>query len=200
MLAYIKGLVDEITEESVVIETNAGIGFEIRTTGSVLSKMPPRGTEVKMYTYLQVLENDRNIFGFTDKQDLEFFKMLITVNGIGPKGALSILSVLSAEELYRAIMESDSKLLATANGIGKKTAERIVLELKDKVNKKGFVVDFAIDNKKQTVSNDSMQEVSEALVSLGYSNQEAIRAIRKVSNADSLSAEELLKAALKNIF
>ena len=141
------------------------------------------------------------LFGFLRKSDLDMFKLLITVSGIGPKGALGVLSVLDANDLKFAILSGDAKTIATAPGIGKKTAEKTVLELKDKVK-----LEDAFEERLEAMSEkntDSLQQVrqdaSEALVALGYSQTEALKAIRKVDGAKDMDVETLLKAALKHL-
>ena len=132
MIAYIKGVLEDIGVGSVVVDNN-GVGYEISVPDNLVNELPAIGNEVKIYTYLHVREDVMQLFGFLEKSDVEMFCLLITVSGIGPKGALGILSVLTSEDLKFAILAGDAKTISSAPGIGKKTAEKTILELKDKV-------------------------------------------------------------------
>ncbi len=133
MIAYLKGKITDIAEENVVLEVN-DIGYNVKITGRTLGMLPAAGEEVKIYTYTYVREDAIHLYGFLTRDDLKMFKLLITVNGIGPKGALAVLSVMDADELRFAIISGDAKAIAKAPGIGGKTAERAILDLKDKVS------------------------------------------------------------------
>ena len=134
VISFIKGPLVEIVEDTVVIESG-NVGFEIHVPLSVLEKLPGIGKETKLFTYFQVREDAMCLFGFLNRQDLQMFKQLISVNGIGPKGALGVLSALRPEELRRAIVSGDAKAISKAPGIGAKTAQRIILDLKkDKID------------------------------------------------------------------
>lgn len=201
MISYVRGHVADITEGSVVVETG-NIGFEIFMTGSALSQLHI-GENVKLHTYFQVREDAMLLYGFLCKDDLEVFKLLLTVNGVGPKGALGILSGITADELRFAILSDDVKTLSKAPGIGKKTAQKLILELKDKLNLED-AFETKLMHEKETVSaaagcmTDARKEAVEALVALGYSSTDAMRAVRKVSESESGDVEAILKAALKN--
>lgn len=200
MIAYIKGVLEDIGAGMVVIDNN-GIGYEIFVPDNLLSELPAIGNEVKIYTYLHVREDIMQLFGFLEKSDVDMFRLLITVSGIGPKGALGILSVLSSEDLRFAILAGDAKAISSAPGIGKKTAEKAILELKDKVKlEDAFEAKLEKTQKKEQNSNSlARQEAAEALVALGYSQSEALKAIRKVDMTEDMNTETLLKLALKNI-
>ena len=133
MYAYMIGRVAELKEDLLVLEVGS-IGYNIRIPGSVAGLLPPVGEEVKIYTYTSVREDAIQLFGFLTKDDLEMYRQLIAVSGIGPKGGLALLSVMSADELRMAVLAQDAKAIARAPGIGGKTAQRIILELKDKVS------------------------------------------------------------------
>ncbi len=196
MISFIRGILDSVSDDCLVIDVN-GIGFEVRTTERTIKEFYPlEGKEVKVYTYYHVREDDRALYGFNNKKELSIFKMLITVNGVGPKGGLSILNTLPPDELYSAVLLNDSKAISKANGIGQKTAQKIIIELKDKIAKED--ADFS---DVASFSNDDhvMDEAAEALTSLGYSNTAALRAIQKVKYKENMTVEQLLKAALKNI-
>jgi Holliday junction DNA helicase RuvA len=203
MYAYIKGEIADITEDNLVLECN-NIGYNIRIPYSVAQKLPGIGATVKIYTYTSVREDAFNLFGFLSKDDLEIYKLLIAVNGIGPKGALSILSAMSADDLRFAIISGDSKAISKAQGIGNKSAERIILELKDKV--KMFSIEDASDNitvsgviAGNDMSNPARNEAIEALTALGYSPTEALKAIKQVEISEDMDSGAILKAALKFI-
>lgn len=201
MISYIKGELSEVLEDIVVLESGS-IGFNIRVPGSVLSELPAIGTEMKLYTYLQVREDAMGLFGFLSRDDLNLFKQLLGVNGVGPKAALGILSVIPPDDFRFAVLAGDAKAISRAPGIGAKTAQKIILELKDRLT-----LEEAFEQKAehvQTVISDSAannrkQEAVLALTALGYSNSEALKAVSKVKEAEKLGVEELLKAALKNM-
>lgn len=203
MYAYIKGEIADITEDNLVLECN-NIGYNIRIPYSVAQKLPGIGETVKIYTYTSVREDAFNLFGFLSKDDLEVYKLLIAVNGIGPKGALSILSAMSADDLRFAIISGDSKAISKAQGVGSKSAERIILELKDKI--KMFDVDDLDDNNVMSGAFDSSDnknqarnEAIEALTALGYSPTDALKTIKQIEITDDMDSGAILKAALKVI-
>lgn len=198
MLAYVKGLLEEIGSDHVVVESG-GMGYHILVPSSVLSELPVIGEPVKIYTYLHVREDAMILFGFLTNEDKHTFKLLITVNGIGPKGAMGILSGLSTYELKVAIMNDDVISICLAPGVGKKTAQKLILELKDKLK-----IDDYSDLMAQEISrggNQSQQgvidEAIEALVSLGYSNHEAIKSVKGFGHLSTV--EEIIKEALKRL-
>ena len=201
MIAYIKGTLEEIQTDSVIIET-AGVGREILVANYVLRSLPALHSEVKLITFMDVKEDMIKLYGFLTKQEKVLFKQLLSVSGIGPKGALSILNELGPDNLVAAVMASDAKAIAKANGIGAKTAQKVVLELKDKVSLEGTIFDqggYTVDMDEETgVSNVS--DAAQALVALGYSNTEALKAIRKIEGADGMSTEDIIKAALKYLY
>lgn len=199
MYAYIKGEIVDISEDNVVLECNH-IGYNIKVPFSVVQQLPGIGTEVKIYTYTCVREDAFILYGFLTKDDLWIFKKLITVNGIGPKGALGILSVMSADDLRFAILAGDSKTISKAPGIGAKSAERIILDLKNKIT---FEPDDSVQNKaalsSPSLHSDAQNEAIEAMTALGYSPSEAIKAVKQLTITDDMDAGDILKAALKII-
>ena len=198
MFAYIKGTVEYITADYSVID-NGGIGYKINTSTMTASKTNLH-EKVTIHTHLSVREDDMSLYGFLTQDELGVFRLLISISGIGPKGALAILSTLSIDELRMAVLSDDHKAIAKANGVGAKTAQRVVIELKDKFKLEDVLSDSATGEDLQDYnSNDIITETAMALTSLGYSNVEALRAIRKVPDNDKMSVEELLKAALKYI-
>ncbi len=199
MFSYIKGNLEYISEDAIIID-NGGIGFSIITSSNVLSKLPPLHSEVKILTYLQVKEDGLTLFGFLKEDELDLFKKLISISGIGPKGAISILSTLTTDELRMAILSEDSKAIAKANGIGARTAQRVIIDLKDKISivPAGFSDEEIIESKNDA-SNSAVNDVVLALASLGYSNVDAMKAVKKVEGRDNMDVEQLLKAALKKM-
>lgn len=203
MIGFIKGIIDEKLDDRLIIENN-GIGWQIFVPSGLLGEDVHPGDEVKLYTYLHVREDAMLLFGFFSKDELEIFGMLLNVSGIGPKGAMGILSVLSADDLRFAVLSDDAAAIARAPGIGKKTAQKLILELKDK-----FRLDDAFEKKLAHteaagagtgVSGGAESDAIQALVALGYSGTEAMQAVRKVKADASMDSEAILKAALKYIF
>ena len=166
MISYIKGKLTEVEDGIIVVENN-GIGFNIHVPATVISSFSSIGDEVKVYTYLQIREDAHSLFGFLSRDDLNIFKMLINVNGIGPKGALAILSTISPDDLRFAILSDDAKLISTAPGIGSKTAQKLILELKDKIKLEETFESYS--KSVNTVKTDDVliakNEAVEALVS-----------------------------------
>lgn len=202
MLSYIIGEVAEISADTVVIENN-GIGFNIKTSAMTIDSLPPVGDMVRIYTYLHVREDAMQIFGFLSKDELEVFKLLINVNGIGPKGALGILSAISTDDLRFAVLSDDVNLIKSCPGVGAKTAQKLIIELKDKLRlEDAFEMAVNNNNKKNTVQDNTvivMNEAVEALVSLGYGSKDAIAAVKKVENIQNKNSEQILKEALKGL-
>lgn len=202
MISYVKGELTEVYEDTIVIENGSGMGFNIKVPGSLVSTLPPVGSFIKIYTYLYVKEDAINLYGFMNRDDLNVFKLLINVNGIGPKGALGILTCITPDELRFAVIAGDVKNITKAPGIGTKTAQRLIIELKDKLKLEDVLnpkedVDGNIEasNQNSTAKNDTIA----ALTALGYSSTDAVRAVNSVNNASELDSEQLLKAALKKM-
>lgn len=200
MYAYIKGEIVDISEDNVVLECH-DIGYNIKVPFSVIQQLPRIGSQVRIYTYTCVREDAFILYGFLTKDDLWIFKKLITVNGIGPKGALGILSVMSADDLRFAIIAGDSKAISKAPGIGAKSAERIILDLKDKITFEPDRIDQndTIVISADSVNSDARNEAIEALTALGYSPSEALKAVKQITVTDDMDAGAILKAALKVI-
>ncbi len=202
MYSYIKGILTETEQNRITVEAG-GVGYDIFVAGSLLSELPAQGSEVKIYTHFNVKEDDQTLYGFLYKEDREMFRSLITVNGIGPKGALSILSVLSPDDLRMAIATGDVKSLSQAPGIGKKTAERVILDLRDKVAKGGFSGESFLEKgaAKNLAGRNAgpVSEAIDALTVLGYSRMEAGRAVGMVNLTEDMTTEDVLKEALKTM-
>lgn len=201
MYSYIKGTLEEVTDGRIVVD-NHGIGYQILIPGSMISSLPATGSEVKIYTYLQVKEDAVALFGFPEKETLSLFLLLLRVNGIGPKGALGILSALSPDELRFAVLAGDAKAIAKAPGIGAKSAQRVILELKDKVEAgpRAGAPASSDDARFQPGSlPDTTGEAAQALMALGYSSSEAMAAVAATGLPQDADVEEILKAALKQM-
>ena len=193
MIAYIKGIVTEKNINTVVVECG-GIGYDIFATGRDIDKLS-KGGEVLIHTYLRISEDAHTLYGFLNKDDMDMFKKLISVNGVGPKAALSIMSTLSGFDLKMAIVSEDHKAISVAVGVGVKIAKKIILELKEKVDIDG-IASTEVDN---TGVSSVASEVVEALVSLGYSSSEAYKAVRDIEVKDGDTTEDVLKLALKKM-
>lgn len=202
MIAFIKGEVIEIQENKIILESSQ-IGYNIFMPGSTLDGMLHTGDKVKIYTYLNVREDAMQLYGFLTKDDLNTFQLLLGVNGIGPKGALGILSGITADELRFAVLSDDAATIAKAPGIGKKTAQKLILELKDKLNlEDAFEQKLSsrqMDHGENPGSSDASKEAVQALVALGYSGTDALRAVKLVEGAREMSVEEILKQSLKKM-
>ena len=206
MINYVKGELTELEDGFIVVEA-AGVGYGISVPASVISELPPKGTEVKIYTYYSVKEDGQSLYGFLYREDREMFKSLISVNGIGPKGAIAILSVLRPDDLRMAIITGDVKSISQAQGVGKRTAERVILELKDKVgspaedfvNGVGAAVVSGKGNAAAAWSAGPVSEAIDALTMLGYSRIEAGRAVGAVAVTEDMTTETVLKLALKQM-
>lgn len=205
MISYVKGPLVEVSGDRIVIETG-NVGLEIRVPLSLLDELPKTGEQVKVYTYFQVREDAMSLYGFLHRQDREMFQQLLGVNGVGPKGALGILSALRPDELRMAIISGDAKAISKAPGIGVKTAQRVILDLKDKVSPEDLFSSLEEDGPDTAgaslsadVRGDAAKEAIQALVALGYSNLEAARAVRKAEITEDMTAEDVLKASLRHL-
>ena len=202
MIAFVKGFIEDISEENVVIDTG-NIGYNLKISTGTAARLPGIGAEVKLYTYTCVREDSFSLFGFLSRDDLEIFRKLITVNGIGPKGGLAILSVMTADSLRFAIMSGDAVSIAKAPGIGKKTAERVILDLKDKISLEDTLVHREMQAELHPfgqAQSHAQNEAVEALVALGYSGQDALQAVKGVMITEDMDVETILMLALKNMF
>ena len=202
MISYIRGTLAEKNEDSAVVEAH-GVGYQIFVPVPVLSELPPLGESVKIYTYFSVREDGMSLFGFLSRQDLAMYKQLIGVNGIGPKSALGILSALRPDVLRMAVASGEAKTIARAHGVGPKTAQRIILDLKDKIRPEdvlagGLEESLAVPEEISGVGQAGKEAV-EALTALGYSAAEAAGAVKKVKITEEMTAEDVLKGALRHL-
>lgn len=198
MISYIRGELIAIEDDKAIVDVN-GVGFGIYMPSQSLNLLPSVGEEVKIHTYMNVREDAIQLYGFLTRDDLYVFKLVIGVSGIGPKGGLGILSKLTADELRFAVMAHDVKTISSAPGIGKKTAEKLIIELKDKLSIEDvFEKETASpENISGHASSQVQAEAVQALVALGYSNSEALKLVKKVSITEDTSVESVLKQALK---
>ena len=201
MISYIRGELVALEEDKAIVDVG-GVGYGIFMSGQAMGQLPPVGSKVKIHTYLNVKEDAMQLYGFLNRDALSVFKLLIGVSGIGPKAGLNILSCLSPDELRFAVLAGDVKTISSAPGIGKKTAEKLILELKDKMSIEDVLEQAAhgSEQSKEIEATDTgMQaEAVQALTALGYGSAESLRAVKKVS-VDCASVEDLLREALKNL-
>ncbi len=199
MFYSLTGKIIHKDEQSVAISCG-GVGFKCATTRNTLSQINSLNGDVTLYTHLNVREDALDLFGFFTEQELDAFKLLISVSGVGPKAAIAILSELTPDSFAVAVASGDAKAITAANGVGPKLAQRVIMELKDKIGSVGFVSDITESVTSAVSSANNMSNTSEAiaaLASLGYSQTEASVAVSKLS--PELSVEELIKGALKNM-
>lgn len=197
MYAYIYGQIIEKEPENLVVEVNQ-IGYNIHIAPGMVPRFPEVGQMAKIYTYTSVREDAFWLYGFTSKDELNLFKLLITVSGIGPKGAMGILSVMDVDTLRLAILSQDAKMIAKAPGVGAKSASRIVLELKDKV-KPEDVIGSSSQSEDSSSAAVVRQEASEALVALGYTVSDAYRVLQQIEITEETTVEAVIKAALRKM-
>lgn len=208
MIRYLKGILRETGETEIVVEVQ-GMGYAVNVPASMMEYLPELGEQVKVYTYFSVREDAMQLFGFLSREDLEMFKLLISVNGIGPRAGLGIMGSMSAEDIRFAVMSEDAKTISKAPGIGPKTAKKVILELKDKIDLEEMVVRAVGQEALGNASADAgtgagnqsavVQDAIEALVVLGYPKTDAARAVRSVELTEDMTVEEMLKQSLKNL-
>lgn len=207
MFYYINGKLAHLAPTFAVLDVG-GVGYKLTISGSTHSAMPPHlsvseAPTVKLFTYLAVREDDIELFGFASEEELSSFKMLISVSGVGPKAALSILTQMTPQKLAIAICTDDKKAIAKANGIGPKTAARIILELKDKLQKEAIAeADLSSSADDELVAaiggSSKRRDAEDALAVLGYSRSEASAALRSI-DIDNLELDEIIRLALKKL-
>ncbi|MDD4371438.1 MAG: Holliday junction branch migration protein RuvA [Anaerostipes sp.] len=197
MISYIKGIITGIDHNHIIVE-NQGMGYGIMVP-AIDTWARWIGTTRQVFTHMHVREDDISLFGFSSQDEKEIFELLIGVNGIGPKVALSLLATLSVVDLKMAILSDDAKTIATTPGLGPKGAKKLILELKDKFDFDDMLGGESEIGDVSDVSDDVISLTASGLTSLGYSKSEAIAAIRKVEDADTYTPEELLKQALRKL-
>ncbi len=199
MISFIKGTVESVSESHVIIELN-GLGWTAAVSGQTVQQLAARkGDEVKLLTYLQVKEDGLTLFGFMTQEERAIFLRLMTVTGVGPRAALSLLGVLTPEQIILAVITGDQTTLSRAPGVGKKLAGRLALELKDKLRGESVPEDLGLASQAGAASNfGPKQDAIDALTSLGYSRGEAARSVMEVYVPD-MDAEQTIKLALKKL-
>ena len=201
MISYLRGELVAVEEQKAIIDVG-GVGYGVYMSQQAMTLLPACGNEVKVHTYLNVREDAMQLFGFLTREDLEVFRLLIGVSGIGPKAGLNILSCLSPDELRFAVLSGDAKAISAAPGIGKKTAEKLILELKDKLKIEDVLEhaahgdDGGVQNRMESADTNMQAEAVQALTALGYGSAESLRAVKKTS-PDCTTVEDVLKEALK---
>lgn len=201
MISFVKGTLSAVFDGKVEVDTGM-MGFGIFVPVTVMDVLPPIGEEVKLYTYLNVKEDEMSLYGFASRDELSMFKLLITVNGIGPKAGLAILSTMTTSDLRFAIISEDAKSISKAPGVGAKTAQRICIELKDKVSLEDGLEHLNDSPQVAVSSKEDNQEKSDAvmaLTALGYSSSEALKAVSKI-DVTGKTSDQILKEALKYLF
>ncbi|MCI8813854.1 MAG: Holliday junction branch migration protein RuvA [Lachnospiraceae bacterium] len=200
MIAYLKGTVTEVEKDSVILECR-DIGYRVFMPASSLERIGKTGEERVIHTYLNVREDAMQLYGFLTKNDLSAFRLLLGVSGIGPKAAMGILSHFSWEDLSFAVLSDDAASIAKAPGIGKKTAQKVILELKDKLClQEAFEEKLSSSEASQSgKESGAAQEAVEAMVALGYGRSESLKAVRQAAAEEDMDVESLLRAALKQM-
>ncbi len=199
MIAFIRGILTDI-DGNVIIVDNNGIGYGVNSSMNTVGSLPAIGSEIKLNTKLIPKEDSLTLYGFYDKEELKMFELLLSVSGIGPKGALAILSSMTVSDIRFAVAGGDSKAFAKVPGVGKKTAERAIIDLKDKVDiVDAFEGKLSAGQAKIATTSTVKEEVLEALVALGYSPSNAARALDKMTITDSTTSEQLLSDTLKQM-
>ena len=199
MIAYISGALVSAGENYIVID-NHGMGYRIFVSGKFLEHIPAYGTQIKIYTHMDIREDELTLYGFHSEEELSVFRILIGISGVGPKVAMAILTALTIQELQLAVISEDAKTISKANGVGAKGASRIILELKDKL-KMEDMMDAAYEQSivQDTQDINAARDAILALVNLGYSSSEAALAVKKIGDTSQMDIEAILKAALKKL-
>ena len=196
MIYSVRGKLTHIENNLAVVEC-AGVGYAVRTSAVTISRLPGMGEETTLYTYLHITENGIDLFGFSDQGELNCFKMLLGVTRVGPRAALSVLSSVTAEQFALAVASGDAKTLSRAPGLGMKTAQRIILELKDKISKEQAAASISMPEIPMAASSSNAGEAINALVVLGYTQSEATSVVTKLD--PELSVEDMIKKGLQKL-
>lgn len=196
MIYSVRGKLTHIENNLAVVEC-AGVGYAVRTSAVTISRLPGMGEETTLYTYLHITENGIDLFGFADQGELNCFKMLLGVTRVGPRAALSVLSSVTAEQFALAVASGDAKTLSRAPGLGMKTAQRIILELKDKISKEQAAAGISMPEIPMAASSSNAGEAINALVVLGYTQSEAASVVTKLD--PELSVEDMIKKGLQKL-
>ena len=204
MYSYLNGILTEKTADQAVIDCN-GIGFELKIPLSTFEELPAVNEKAKLYVYTYHNEDGTKLFGFYSKQEKDLFRLLININGVGPKSALALMSSITIGDLITAIITQNVNIITKAPGFGKKTAERLIVELKDKIEnisdldvKKSQSLETDLSN--SSLLNSMMTEVESALVSLGFKPQEIRKTLQNVKISDDMSIQDVVKSCIKYIY
>ena len=200
MIAYIKGPLAYVSDQTAIIDAH-GVGYQVHVSPSTLSRLPSRGGEIQLFTYMQVSESGQSLHGFLTQEELRLFTLLISVSGIGPKVASGILSTLSPSQVIIAIVADDAAALSKAPGVGKKTAQRVLLELRDKI-KTTSSWEGGIDEQAASFSGlgprSEKQDAMDALLALGYGRAEAMQVVLEIAE-EGMTADLIIRGALKKL-
>ena len=200
MITFLTGEVVSVTDSTLILDVNH-IGFRVFISSRDAHRMPRKGEEVTVYTYMSVREDAMNLYGFLSEDDLDIYRRLIQVSGIGPKGGLGILSAMTASELRMAILTDDAKAISAAPGIGPKTAKKLILEMKDRVDlEETLSRQLGIGQEEVTGTEELEKNKAEAvsiMTALGYSAAEALRAVKRVKVTEEMTADDILRSALR---
>lgn len=196
MISFVRGKLVDVLGDKVIIDTG-NFGLEINVPMVLINKLPKINEEVLIYTYFKVSEDAMSLYGFNTRKELDIFKLLISVNGVGPKGALAILSILDSYDFALAVISDDEKAISKASGIGVKTAKRIIIELKDKIDLAEFSYTDEELKDNNPVSSAVFKESIEALLSLGYSQSEATKALRSIEIDENMQSSDIIKLAFR---
>ena len=200
MIAYVKGTLAFIHDNSVVVDVN-GIGYLVNVSPATTSRLPARGADVQLFTYLQTTDNGQSLHGFLTQEEVRLFTLLISVSGIGPKVATAILGTLSPSQIMMAIVAEDAAALSKAPGVGKKTAQRVVLELRDKIKTTDTWEEAAVSSGNLSMGTGvggSKQDAMDALLALGYGRAEAMQAVLEAAE-EGMSADQIIRQSLKKL-
>jgi len=197
MIAYLKGLIHSKSPEQLIVDVH-DVGYQLEISTQTFEELPAEGEEVQLLVYHHITDNDQRLFGFSNQNEKDLFELLITVKGVGPKLGLTILSGLPAEEITGAIVQKDKAALSQITGIGKKTAERMILELKDKISE---MVDVTYSKSSSGISGNLKEEAVSALQSLGFRKRDSEEAVTLAAKDDDVdgNVQELVKKALSQL-
>ena len=199
MISFIKGRLEEISEQSIILETG-GIGYRIQVSPQTIARIPRSDNEIKLHTYMHVKEDGIALYGFLNGEEINMFNLLILVSGIGPKVALGILGAMEPQQVMLAIIAEDFAALSKAPGVGKKTAQRIVLELKDRIKGREAtdLSDAVIGQRSVSMGTNEKQDAIDALLALGYSRGESVKVVMETA-LPGMNAEQVIKSSLRKL-
>ncbi len=200
MIGYLKGKIKHLAPDFVLLEVG-GVGYEVVCSGSAFSLLSgvKKGEEGEVYTYLHVKEDGVTLYGFSDMQEKALFLKLTTVQGVGAKSAMSLLSSMRPADIFEAIMTADSKRLSAVKGLGKKTAERIILELHGKISADALIDGATVSAGRAPLPSEEDDDAVSALMGLGFNKQESVRAVERAKNAGASTVEQIIATALRGM-